>query len=174
MTPLRPPDGSVIVFRNPAGEPIAVPEDVVTAAERAYRCYQLRVGGQSWAQIAEAELYPSAGSAKADVDRYMAEASAMVVESSAREMLTLELHRLDALQHALWLSAMTGHVPSASLVMNIIMNRAKLVGLDPDRMGAEASHATTVVVPHQDDGYLTALKSAAGEAPEQYPTKEEP
>ena len=163
----KPPDGTVLVFRNPAGDPIAVPEDVVTAAERAYRCYQMRIGGQSWAQIAEAELYPSASAAKYDVDRYMAEARAMVVESSAQEILTLEVHRLDALQHALWMSAMTGHVPSAALVVNIIMNRAKLVWETRERMGDELSTSRTVVVPQSDDGFLQTLKDAAGEDPPQ-------
>ena len=162
---LAPPDGTVIVFRNPDGNPIAVPEDVVTAAERAYRCYQERVGGASWEQIAEKELYPSGRAVKADVDRYMQEATAMVTEYSAREMLTLEVARLDAVQNALWLSAMTGHVPSAALVVNVIMNRAKLIGLDPDRMGADANTSRTVVVPHKEDDFLQTLKDAAGEAP---------
>lgn len=159
----KPPEGTVLVFRNPSGEPIAVPEDVVTKAERAYRCYQARVGGQSWEAIAAAELYPSARACKHDVERYMAEASALVVESTAREMLTLEVNRLDAVQHALWLSAMTGHVPSAALVVTVIMNRAKLIGLDPERMGAEINNSRTVVVPQDEDDYLQTLKDAAGE-----------
>ena len=163
----KPPDGTVLVFRNPAGDPIAVPEEVVTAAERAYRCYKARVAGVSWAQIAEDEFYPSAGAAKYDVDRYMAEATSLVVESSAREMLTLEVHRLDALQNSLWLSAMTGHVPSAALVMNIVMNRSRLVTEAAERLGAAGDTARTVVIPHQEDDFLAGLKSAAGEDPTQ-------
>lgn len=160
----KPPEGKVLVFRGTMGDPIAVPDDVVTASERAYRCYQNRVGGLSWDEIAEIEKYPSAGAAKYDVDRYMREASSLVVESTQREMLVLELHRLDALQHSLWANAMSGHVPSAALCMNIIVNRAKLIGLDPDRMGAEADRHRTVVVPTEDDGYLSALMAAAGES----------
>jgi hypothetical protein len=156
-------DGDVLVFRGTAGDPIAVPSDVVTAAERAYRCYQLRVGGKSWEQVAELEKYPSASSAKYDVDRYMEEARALVVEASQKEMLTLEVHRLDALQDALWLNAMSGHVPSAGMCMNLIMNRAKLTVEFRERVGADADHARTVVVPVENDGYLQALMDAAGE-----------
>lgn len=162
---LQPPDGSVLVYRNTVGDPIAVPEEVVTAAERAFRCYKERMAGKSWGEIALDEHYPSATAAKYDVGRYMDEASAMVVASTAKEMLSLEVARLDAVQNALWLSAMTGHVPSAALVVNIIINRAKLIGLDPERMGAAADQARTVVVPAHDDGYTASLKRLAGEDP---------
>lgn len=171
----KPPDGNVLVFRGPMGDPIAVPTEVVTEAERAFRCYQLRVGGLSWAEIATLELYPSAGAAMYDVNRYMAEAKALVVESSAREMLTLEVNRLDALQHALWANAMTGHVPSVTAALSIIVNRAKLIGLDPDKMNDVA--ARTVVVPQDDDGFLAALKTLAGQpavTPPEGETHDEP
>lgn len=159
----KPEDGNVLVFRTPSGEPIAVPDEVVTEGERAYRCYRHRIDGLSWREIAEMELYPSAGAAMYDVKRYMAEAKALVVEESAREMLTLEVNRLDALQHALWANAMSGHVPSAGLAMNIIMNRAKLIGLDPEKMGETAAGGRTVVVSGDDDGFLAELKQLAGE-----------
>jgi hypothetical protein len=164
-TPKEEREATVLVFRNGAGDPIAVPTDVVTEAERAFRAHQLRVGGMTWAQVAEAEKYSSASACKYDVDRYMAEARSLVVESSAREMLTLEVTRLDALQHALWPAAMSGHVPSAALAMNIIVNRAKLVGLDPEKMMEEADKARTVVVPVDEDGYTAALQRAAGDTP---------
>jgi hypothetical protein len=152
---------SVLVFANGSGEPIAVPSDVVTAGERAYRCHLMRVGGNSWEEIATAELYPSGSAAKYDVDRYIEEGKALVVESSQRQMLTLEVARLDRLQHSVWAAAMGGHVPSVSVAMSIIMNRAKLVGLDAEKMNVDAL-ARTVVVPSSSDGYIAALKSAAG------------
>lgn len=161
----KPEDAKVLVFRTPSGDPIAVPSDVVTEGERAYRCYQARIGGMSWREIADLELYPSAGAAMYDVKRYMEEAKSLVVEASAREMLTLEVNRLDALQHALWANAMSGHVPSAGLAMNIIMNRAKLVGLDPEKMGEAAAGGRTVVVSGEGDGFLEELKVLAGEKP---------
>jgi len=161
VRPKEEREDNVLVFRNATGSPVAVPSSVVTEAERAYRCHQMRIQGVSWGEIAQQENYTSAGAAKSDVDRYMAEARSLVVEASAREMLTLEVNRLDALQQAMWTNAMSGHVPSAQLIMNIIVNRAKLVGLDPEKMSEEADKARTVVVPDNPDGYLAALQQAA-------------
>ena len=166
----EPPDyddvggGTVLVFRNSDSQPVAVPSDVVTAAERAYRCYMDRVAGMSWAAIAQREGYPSAGAAQYDVQRYMEEAKALVVEKSQRDMLALEVARYDALQHAVWPQAMAGHVPSVMAVVSIISKRTDLVGLDPDKMNEAAEEARrTVVVPTDPDGYIEAMQRAAGE-----------
>jgi hypothetical protein len=168
----EPPDyddlagGNVLVFRNADSQPVAVPSDVVTAAERAYRCYMDRVGGMSWVVIAEREGYPSASAAYYDVKRYMEEARALVVEQSQREMLTLEVARYDALQHAIWPQAMTGHIPSVLAAANIISKRTDLVGLDPDKMNEAADEARrTVVVPNDSAGYIAAMQRAAEPEP---------
>ena len=156
---------NVLVFRNPVGEPIAVPDDVVTAAERAYRCWRARVGGKSWAVIAEEEHYPSPRAAKYDVDRYLEEARSLVVEKSAQDMLTLEVARLDELQRGVWPQAMNGHLPSATLVLNIIRIRADLLGLtggaavDPSSSGSR----TVVVVGADSPGYIASLQRASEE-----------
>lgn len=136
----------VLVFRNPVGEPVAVPDSVVTEAERAYRCYKARIGGRSWEMIAAEERYPSAEAARRDVDRYMGEAKALVIEKSQQDMLVLEVARLDALQSSLWPNATSGHVPSAMGVLNIIKLRSQLVGLDPEKMANKAAELRTVVV----------------------------
>ena len=166
---------NVLVFRNTAGDPIAVPSDVVTAAERAYRCYMSRVAGMSWAEIATAEGYPTGASARYDVERYLSEGKALVVEASQRDMLILEIHRLDALQHAVWPGAMAGHVPSVTAALAIVNSRAKLVGLDPDKLDDAAAKAArnTVVVPPDDAGYIKALQRAAAQAEVRGSTVEE-
>jgi len=163
--PLEERSGTVLVFRNQHGEPIAVPDEVVTAGERAYRAYQEHLSGKSWDQIAIEEQYPSASAVRYDVQRYMDEAQALVVERSARQLLQLEVARMDALQAAVWPQALRGHVQSAALALNIIIQRAKLVGLDPEKMNDADTKAHTVVVPSQSDGYIDAMKRAAGEAP---------
>ena len=157
----KPPSGTVLVFRNHADEPIAVPNEVVTEAERAFRCHGLRLQGNSWEKIAELELYPSARSAKSDVDRYLEEGRALVVEASQREQLSMEVARFDALQLALWPAAMRGNVQSAVAVMNIIVHRARLVGLDPEKMNEDSRGPATLVIPVDGDGFLEALQQAA-------------
>lgn len=151
----------VLVFRTAGNEPIAVPADVVTQVERAYRCHQDRIAGKSWAEIAEREKYPSAAAASADVSRYMAEAAALVLERTAKVMLALEVERLDALQTAVWAQAMVGHIPSVNAALSIIVQRSKLLKLDQPEVSAE--HVRTVVVPAEAAGYMRALQEAAGD-----------
>jgi hypothetical protein len=166
----REKDATVLAFRGAGGHPVVVPADVATAAERALRAHRLRIGGKSWDEIAVEEQYPNGKAAQAEVARWKSEASALVVENSQREMLTLEVARMDALQSALWPQAMAGHVPSASAVLSIIVNRSKLVGLDPEKMNDDAAQrARTVVVPQDSGGYLAALQRAAGETPAAIP-----
>ena len=162
-----PPEdtGTVLVFRNPDGTPVAVPEDVVNAAERAYRCHTRRIKGDSWDLIAAEEGYETVGAAQYDVARYLENGRALVVENSVRDMITLEVARLDALQSALWPAAMKGHVQSAMGAMNIIVNRAKLMGLDPDKLRDDADRARTVVIPSGEGDYIKALQDMAPATP---------
>lgn len=165
---LRPKEerepGTVLVFRNPSGEPIAVPEEVVTAAERVYRCYKLHLSGQSWAQIAVTEQYPSAEAVAYDVKRYMDEARALVVSHSARSMLELEVARMDALQSFAWPQAEKGHVPSMAFVLAVIKQRMWAVGLDPEQMN-EGDKNNTVVVPQDSAGFIGAMQRADAQVP---------
>jgi hypothetical protein len=153
-------EGKVLVFRNSASEPIAVPGEIVTEAERAYRCHIKRLEGSSWEEIAIAEKYPTAIACKADVDRYLKEGAALVTEKSQRDQLTLEVGRLDAMQLFLWPKAKGGSVPAVTAIVNIIMNRSKLVGLQSEQALA-AGGPRTLVVPVDDEGFLDALKEAA-------------
>jgi hypothetical protein len=155
-------DGNVLVFRNDIGQPVAVPGEIVTASERAYRCYRLRVEGLTWEQVAIKEGYPTGSACKAEVDRYTKEGAALVTERSQKEMLTLEITRMDALQSAVWTRAMGGNIPAATLAMNLIMNRAKLLNLINGEIVEERGPAT-LVVPNDAEGFLNSLKSLAGE-----------
>lgn len=167
-----PEDDNVLVFRNPANAPVVVPSAVATEADRAFRCYQARVGGKSWAQIAEEENYPSAKAAKADVERYTAEARSLIAEGSMRDMLNLEVARLDALQVAFWGQATMGHVPSGRMILDIIKTRALFTGLDPEKIAENADQMRTVIIPSNDESYIARLQAAAGEELEQDPPGE--
>lgn len=154
----------MLVFRGTNGQPVAVPSEVVTAGERAYRCHCLRMAGKSWEDIAAEEGYPNGRAAMADVKRYLEEGASMIIESSSRQMLALEVSRLDALQSAIWDSAMAGSIPAVKMAMDLIRTRSTLVGLDPEKMAQEGEIARTVVVMGEDGGYLAGLKLAAGAA----------
>jgi hypothetical protein len=55
---------------------------------------------------------------------------------------------------------MAGHIPSAALIVNVIMNRAKLVAEFRESKSVSSS-SRTVVVPNDDAGYLASLQAAA-------------
>ena len=58
------PPKVVQIFRDTTtGRPIAVPEDIVTEAEREYAAYKLHVQSKDWTTIAIALNYPSAAAA---------------------------------------------------------------------------------------------------------------
>lgn len=161
-----PQDGAeVLAFRNSAGEPVVVPTAVATEAERAYRCYQKRLEGIPWEVIAREEQYPSAAACKADVDRYLAEARSLVVESSAKEMLRTEMARMDMLQTFIWGAAEDGSIPAVSEIRQLIMGRAKLAVYLGQGMTEESDTTQTVVVPRDSGHYLATLQGAAGTVP---------
>ena len=171
-TEVPPEDNNVIVFRNGRNEPIVVPSAVATEADRAFRCYQARIGGKSWDEIAKEERYPSAMACKADVTRYTAEARSLVAENSMRDMLNLEIARLDAMQVAFWGQAQMGHVPSGRMVLDVIKTRAAFMGLDPEKMRESAQASRTVIIPNNDADYVRRLQEAAGEELAQDPPGE--
>jgi hypothetical protein len=158
--------GQVLVFRNGAGQPVVVPDDVATAAERAYRVFKARRRGDSWEQIAEDEHYPSGQAAKYDYDRYMEEARSLVVENSAKEALSLEVNRLDFLQTRLWGAAEAGSIAAIKEIRGIIMDRAKLVSVVSEIKEADTDETgrTVVVMQTERETYLERLRRVAGDA----------
>jgi hypothetical protein len=162
VTPRKPKDtGQVLVFRNGADQPVAVPSDVVEANERPYRAHQLRTAGHTWEQVARIERYPSGSAAAADVRHYLDSASKLLTEFSQRSLLTLEIARLDALQLAIWPQATAGILPAVSTALQIVLTRARLLGLDRLAAAEPAdTSARTVVIP--DGAYAAELAKAAG------------
>lgn len=156
-------DGKVLVFRRPGDQrPVAVPPEVVIASERPYRAYQLKVSGARWEDVALAESYPTPEAARADVERYLAEGKSLVEEFRRKELLSLEIARLDALQLALWPLALQGNIAAVNSAMSLVMNRAKLLRLDQDiREDENTIEGRTVVAPVDEEGYAAALRRAA-------------
>ena len=163
----RPQDESannVLVFRNITGSPVAVPEEVVYDAERLYRVHKAWLGGKSWQDIADEEQYPSAGSARADYDRYMAEARSLVMEVSMQDAVTLAVAQLKALQSALWPAAMAGFPPAAREARNNIMDQLKVQGWNPEKLAEkEADVRTVVITGERAMDFIEELQQAAGD-----------
>lgn len=154
----------VLVFRNADNQPIPVPGELVESNDRTYRCYLSRLKGLSWEEIAAQENYASARQAMYEVQRYLDEAAELVAETTKKNMLLLEVSRLDALQAALWPEALKGHVASVGMAMNLILNRAKLLQLDLYVEPTEVPGVSrTVIIPSDSDGYMSALEQVAND-----------
>lgn len=158
---------TVVVVRSGVhGRPVAVPAEIVEAAERPYAAYQLRVRGFSWREVAMEMDYPDERAARADVKRYLAEGRALIADITRVEMLQLEVERLNALQSAVWPAALNGHLPSVNAALSIVVQRAKLLGLDQvaevEALPGDPSEGRTVIVPAEPGGYLRVLKEASG------------
>lgn len=159
MTDEKP--GDVIVMRNPnTGRPVAVPDEIVSQAEREYRAFKMSRAGKDWHEIAIHEQYPSAQAAAAAVKRYLDEGAAVVADFRRTEAISMEVARLNALQSAFWDAAQAGDTKAGALVFNIIMGRVKLQKLDVLISEDEATQARTVVVA-SDDGYADSLREIA-------------
>lgn len=166
-----PPDdedtgADVLAFRNTSGEPVVVPTDVATEAERAFRAYKLNRDGLDWQSIANQEMYPSARAAKADVDRYLAEGRALVVEKSAKEMLNLEMARLNHYTYQLKPGIDTGSIAALTEARHLVMARARLaLALGASLTEGNEGGRTVVVGGTTEGSYVATLQEAAGDQP---------
>lgn len=96
----------------------------------------LRRQGHTWDQIAQIVGYKDPSGAHSAYMR----ASARVVAEDVEAIRQIETQRLDMLQSAYWIQAMSGDVPSGLQVLRIMERRSKLLGLDqPVRQQVEVT-----------------------------------
>lgn len=119
--------------------------------------WDMRVTGQSWNQIARVLGYPSARAAAGAVRVWQRRSAFLVDEATREEMLTEELAKLDMLQNAVWADAMQGEPSAVNNARQIILARAKLLGLD-ERVTNITNN--TVVVAGDTQEYVNSLEAA--------------
>lgn len=112
------------------------------SARRRNKVLELRMKGLTIRQIAEeAEVKVSPAQVHRDLERSMSELRKLELQE-ADELRTIELLRLEALQKALWDTAMGGDVGAVDRLIRLSERRSKLLGLD----------APTKVAPTSPDG----------------------
>lgn len=156
-----PPDDkhTVLAFRGTTG-PVVVPDDVATHNDRVYRAYKMHLEGTSWADIAQREQWVTPVAVRAEVARYVREGAALLQEWTAKELVVLEVDRLNKLQEAVWPRAMAGDVQSVKSVLDIIRMRAKLTGLEA-LSDTPAAAMTVVMAGGSKEDFIDALQAAA-------------
>lgn len=164
--PQAPPPNVVQIYRNPETQrPVAVPDEIVSVAEREYRAWKLHTSGKSWTEVAATEQYPDARAASEAVRRYLDEAVAVVQDFTREQVIADHLGRLQMLRQALWAGAMAGKVQHVMASLHLEDRWVKAFGLDqPD---ADGANQQTVVVPSPE--YVRELQLASGDLDEPEP-----
>ncbi len=144
----------------------AVPEPAVTVVfEPAYEAHRLRLSGLPWREVAGLTGYSSDVAAINAVTTYLQRAAIGQSAEQARLALATELDRLDALQVAWWPRALDGDASAANVVLKVIAQRARLLGLeDPDRRTATGPR--TIIITGNAEEYVSQLREIAEGAQE--------
>lgn len=149
----------VLVFRGHDGHPVAVPLEIVREAERPLRAYELKQTGLSWREVALQENYPDGDAARRDVARYLKEGHSLVADFTKKELLELNVSRIETLIRACWGGALAGNPQLIGQAHGLIMSEVKLLRLDTDSGEDEGDgKGGTVIVPPDDEGYSRALE----------------
>lgn len=108
--------------RNGLGRPKSL--DVML---RRAKALELRRAGFTWQEIANRKVlgYSSARAVQRDVARLLSQ----MIDVPAREVLGVELSRLDAITQALWSNVRSGDLASIDRVFTAMRHRAELLGL---------------------------------------------
>lgn len=130
--------------------------DAEKRAQMAKRAHQLRREGRSWWDIAEILGITEYAANRLVADR-IAAAAELVDEHAKRELLTMEIDRLDTLQNAIWGDAVNGDRAAVETCLKIIQTRSKILGLD-QATGQQVTN-NTIVVPGNPSEYIAALKA---------------
>src|SRR5262245_49437154 len=127
--------------------------------EKAIQAYELLIGGKSHSEIAEI-----LGIAHVDdvwrllTERFKYDASRLN-DQERKDIRALEVLRLNALQAAVWPSAMMGDPKSVDSAVRIIAARAKINGLE--QVDPVVQKNLVLVVGEQEDDYIAALRAAS-------------
>lgn len=153
----------VSVFRNPETQrPVAVPEEIVSAAEREYRAWKAHTSGKSWVTIAAEEKYDSPEAARESVKRYLAEAVAVVQDFNREQIVADHVGRLALMRSYVWKGVEAGKTASIAQALAIEDRWVKAFGLDQET-GEDAATQTVVVIDKEDRAYLQLLQDADAE-----------
>jgi hypothetical protein len=136
-----------------ADTPVEVDVEVFDPAHEAHR---LRVTGAAWSDIAVATGYSSGAVCQLAVTAYLQKAALMQTPEQQRAALQTELDRLDELQRTCWPAATSGDVKAGHLALKIIVERARLLGVNQPPQGDRTQQ--TIVIGGTSEEYIAGLK----------------
>ncbi len=116
-------------------------QDAALAGWRRAKAVELARAGHSYDSIAEVCGFANRGTAWRTVQKAL---SSQVV-AGVDELRELELVRLDQLLRAHWGKAMVGNLTSAKVVLRVIEQRSRLLGLEYVHKGAASSGPVSII-----------------------------
>lgn len=131
-------------------------------SDMAIRAYQMRAAGASWWDIAD-RLQITQGHAARLVAHKIAAAAQLVDEGAKRQLLAMEIERLDSLQQSLWDRALGGDIRAVDSIVRIITTRSKILGLETATANTVTNN--TIVVAGNTEEYVAALQQATRREP---------
>jgi len=137
---------------------LAKAEEQADRAALALRAYKMRLQGSSLWDVSEACEIPERA-VSSMINDHLAEAANLIGEGAKRELLALEVDRLDQMQNSIWRMAASGDLAAIDRVIKIIQTRAKLLGLE-DAVTMTVTNNTVVVAGAGPD-YIAALQAYA-------------
>jgi hypothetical protein len=125
--------------------------------EKARKAYELLLGGKSHSEVAEIlEISHVDDVWRLLTERFKYDAGKLT-ESERKDILGMELLRLNALQAAVWPSAMMGDPKSVDSAVRIIAARAKITGLES--VDPVVNKNLVLVMGEKEEDYIKALKA---------------
>lgn len=167
VTPIRPSKRKRAP-RKPKPPDVASAKTVVVPAhDPGAEEHRLRLLGKTWTQIANELGHASPALAQATRARFLERAGLALSREKRAEALNLEIERLDTIQASYWELAIAGaerfdglprtpDVKAAEVVLKIISQRSKLLGLEEADRSAQGPR--TVVITGDAEQYVATLK----------------
>jgi hypothetical protein len=126
---------------------------------KATEAYQLLLGGKSHSEVAEILDIPHVDDVwRLLTERFQYDASKLT-DAQRKDILGMELLRLNALQAAVWPSAMMGDPKSVDSAVRIIAARAKITGLE--QVDPVVQKNLVLVMGEKEEDYIRALRAAS-------------
>lgn len=128
----------------------------IEVAERQAKALKMRVAGVPVPEIAEA-----VGVGTSTVYGYIQRAIERLTEEPAKEVIALELMRLDILQAGAWPEAIRGNTKKMHAVLQVMHHRAKLLGLYAVAAPDMSGDAVTMLI-----DFMKAVREGASDPEE--------
>lgn len=128
---------------------------------KATEAYELRLAGKSPSEIAEMLGIAHVDDVYRLLNERFSYDAAYMTSRDRNDILGTELLRLEALQAAVWPSAMMGDPKAVDSAIKIIATRARIVGLD--QADPVVQKNLVLVMGDKEEDYIAALKAAGAQ-----------